>query len=315
MGKGSMRILHIRNVANYAWRLAQAQKALGHDAVVWAQGENPFNFPCDDHIRFNDPVRWNTAMLLRLPEIRDFDVVHIHGGIWRSQVFYRLKFLPVKKAIHYYGTETRTGKGLFHMDITPVHFYTPPDLRRWHPDGICMPLIVDLPPLPLWKPQNETPIFAHFSTSERNKGTLKVIAMFSSAFGPLEHHEMPILQGTKDIYVGKDAELHVFRKITPHSVERVMKQADVIFDQIADFGIYGTISAEAMAHGKPTLATIDRSLYPPDCPVIYPTAAALRELVDNVVLRESMGKRGRAHAEREHAADTVARRVLDAYPD
>jgi hypothetical protein len=120
-------------------------------------------------------------------------------------------------------------------------------------------------------------------------------------------------QGTKEIYVGRGAELRVFHRIPDHGVEQVMKQADVIFDQIVGFGVYGTISAEAMSYGKPVLATIDHALYPPDCPVIYPSPMVLKELACDEVLRRSIGAKGRAHAEREFDAKAVARRVLDAY--
>ena len=86
-----MRIAHINNIANVAWRLAEAQRRLGHEAVVFSVRDNPFQFPFDVRVENAEgPLFWNAAMLRRTKLFASFDVLHVHGGIWVSQVFYPL---------------------------------------------------------------------------------------------------------------------------------------------------------------------------------------------------------------------------------
>ena len=305
-----MRILHIRNIANYGWQLAQAQRRLGHDAVVWAQGASLYGFPCDDTIASSDPVRWNLSMLRRWSLIRDFDVVHIHGGIWPTQVAFRL--MKNFKAVHYHGSETRSGKGMSWQSIADVKFISTPDLQRYHPDAIWAPQPIDLPELGEHF-EHDVPMFAHFVRGNQ-KGTPQVIEMFSRAFGPLQHLYLEFPQGgRKDFYIGEKAELWVFEGIPHDGVEQVIKAADVVFDQISPYGIYGYVSVEAMAHERPVLATLNRALYPSDCPVVYPRVTKLMELARDMDTRLRYGELGRAYVERVHDSSVVAQRVLDAY--
>src|SRR3990170_1480001 len=61
--KHGMKIAHINNIANVAWHLAQAQKRLGHEAVVFSLDESPFAFPRDVTIRgARGPLGWNARM-------------------------------------------------------------------------------------------------------------------------------------------------------------------------------------------------------------------------------------------------------------
>ena len=105
----------------------------------------------------------------------------------------------------------------------------------------------------------------------------------------------------------------MLRQIPHDRVESVIRRADVVFDQIAPFGIYGYITVEAMALGKPALSTINRELYPADCPVIYPRVTKLMELAKDESGRRHYGELGRAYVERVHAAPVVAKKALDAY--
>src|SRR5436309_11256206 len=119
-----MRIAHINNIANVAWRLAEAQRRLGHEAVVFSVRDNPFQFPFDVRVENADgPLFWNAAMLRRTKLFASFDVLHVHGGIWVSQVFYPLfrRVFPTKVlAVHYHGSETRTGKGLYQQGAASI---------------------------------------------------------------------------------------------------------------------------------------------------------------------------------------------------
>ena len=306
-----MRILHLRNIAN-THNLVTAQRALGHDVELWSTGhpERKLNkFPVDDNNPYTDPVRWNLWMLSRLKKLQDFDVLHVHGGIWRSWLMY--KFIKTPLAIHYHGTELRMAVGHYYRDIAKIRFISTPDDLRWIPDGIWLPQPIEIPPEPVYETQNERPVFVHFYLRDNTKRTPKIIEMFNDAFGPLEYKS----HGPEQIYTGKDAELRIYHAIPPTEVLRIMCAADVVFDQMTFYRVYGAVSAEAMANGKPTLVPIDRALFPSDCPVIVPSVPKLMELAYDADARIQYGRMGRAYVERVHDRNVVAKKAIDAYEE
>ena len=118
-----------------------------------------------------------------------------------------------------------------------------------------------------------------------------------------------------DIIVhGNGATLWVFYGI-PHQavLDTIANVADVVIDQYTSLGIYGYVSVEAMALGKPALSTLRRDLYPYDCPVIYPRVTKLMELARDEGYRKWLGERGRAYAGRVYDARQVATKSIDAY--
>ena len=324
-----MKILHLRNIAN-THRFVMAQRALGHEVEVWSTGhpERKLNkFPVQDNNPYTDPPRWNLWMLSRLKKLRKFDIIHLHGGIWRSQIFYKMfeRSLP-PIAIHYHGTELRMAVGHHYQDIARVQFISTPDQSRWVPEGIWLPQPVQLPPTPTYKTENAKPVFAHFFIRENTKRTHKVVEMFNKAFGPLRTQEEIIIQASAAVYEqmykkgqgmrsygGRDAELRTYHGIPPEQVLSIMQQADIVFDQMTFYKVYGAVSAEAMAYGKPTLVPIDQALYPKDCPVIIPTVERLQLLASSESVRESYGRQGRAYAERVHDMNKVAKLTIEAY--
>lgn len=308
-----MRIVHIKNPANLAWRLAEGQRGLGHDATVFSRGDR-YGFPYDE-LMPSGPG-WNVWLLKRLPEFRDADVIHVHGGVWRGEVAYNALRLLRRRPIfvQYNGSEARRGGGLHWRGIADGTFYTDPDIRplvpagsTWCPQPVTLPEMT--PP-----GEKERPLFVHMPSADALKGTRQVVQMFERAFGPCSSYLMDFPGGgTKDLYVGKDAELWVLRGIPHYGVSSVIRHADVVFDQISPMRIYGYASVEAMALGRPVLATLDRTLYPSDCPVIFPGVAKLMELARDADTRAHYGRMGREYVERVHDARAVAERVLDRY--
>lgn len=305
-----MRIAHFPlNIAGYASRLAAAQRELGHEAVVYSRSTAPYNFPADVTLPpHTDPVRFNLNMLRRLPELDDFDVLHVHGGIKRLELGYYALRGP-KVFVNYHGTETRHGFGLYHQRLADALFYTPADLKPYLPyKAVWIPQPIDFKAIQRTGTYtNERPVFLHLRSSD--KGEADIVRMFDAAFGPLE---MATYEGQK-YYTGKDAELRVFGGLSHTRAIFEMSFADVVFDQFTPHGIYGYVAVEAMALGKPVLATVDYRLYPDDCPVLYPNPAKLAELADDENLRREYGERGRRYVERVHEATKVAQTTIQAY--
>ncbi len=310
-----MRIAHFDGFAGVPWTLAEAQRRLGHDVVVFSLHDTPYRFPYDEKIEGTEgAVGWNVAMLRRWKTLAEFDVLHVHGGIWRSQLVYRLfkQRYPWKVlAVHFHGSETRSRKGLHHIGVADLQFHSTPDLAAYLPKSTWVPNPIDLPPPPP-APDNPVPRFGHFVSDPGNKGTLQVIEQFRKVFGLVE----TTTEGSVQKLRGKEAELLVVTRVPHDNALLLMKECDAIIDQFAPFGIYGMVAIEAMAMGKPVLGTPRLEWYP-GCPVIpLQLPGAERRLLDlarDSGLRTELGRAGRAYVAGVHEATRIARQVLKAY--
>lgn len=310
-----MKIAHLDGFAGVAWRLAEAQRRLGHEATVFCLRETPYRFPYDVRLSGTEgPLGWNAVMFANWRTFANFDVVHVHGGIWRAQVFYpffKRRYGWKTLVAHMHGSETRTGKGLHHLGSADLIFHSTPDLAQWLPRSVWIPNPIDMPKLPP-EPENPLPRFGHFASSRVNKGTEQVIALFKETFGPFELEK----GGRIDKFRSKEAELWVVSQIPHSQALEVMAGCDAVIDQISPFGAYGMVAIEAMALGKPVLGTLKPEWYP-DCPISSLQGDQARERLRAVAtdkgLRRSAGAAGRAYVERVHESGKIARKVLEQY--
>ena len=306
-----MRIAHFpQNIANHAWRLAVGQRKLGHEVVVYSRrrADETCGYTSDIYVdgRF-DPIHFNLDMLRRSKELNSFDVIHNHGGIWLTQLAYYLVRKP-KLFVEYHGTDAREGVGLHHQRLADGFFYSTPDLKKRVPhSSIWLPHPIELRPLPE-SVHNKRPLFAHFVSTE--KGTSKFIDLFHQVFG--EANYLFSADRKEERYIAREAELRVYTRVPQERVFAAMQQADVILDRWNQYGIYGYVSVEAMAFGKPVIADIDPLLYPEDCPVLYPTADTLK-LMMHEDARKFAGQLGRKYVERVHESSVVAKKSIDAF--
>ena len=309
-----VRIAHFNNWANVAWTLSRAQRALGHEAVVYELWGNPYGFPADVRVGFRGPTLWNYQMARRAREFASFDVLHVHGGIrWQEPAYPLFAGLFGKTlAVHLHGTETRAGYGRHYLAAADVIFASTPDLREHVPAAAWLPNPIDLSALPAPGPPNEPPRFGHFVSSPVHKGTEAVVAAFRVAFPDAQVSE----EGTRTRYRARDAELLVVFRAPHAEALALMASCDAVVDQIAPYGIYGVVAIEAMALGKPVLASHRPGWYP-GCPVVRiggdTAAEEMRALAADPARRRRLGAEGRAYVERVHAASVVAARTVDAY--
>ena len=307
-----MKIAHWpQNIANHAWRLAEAQRKLGHEVVVYGRkkADASYGYTSDIYIEGRlDPFHFNMDMLRRRKELNSFDVIHNHGGIWKTQLAYYLVRKP-KLFLEYHGTDARESVGLYHQRLADGFFYSTPDLKeKVPPESIWLPHPIELHPLP-GPIDNKRPLFVHFVSTE--KGTSNFVDLFRQAFGRLDL--VFAADGKEQRYAAKEAELRVYTQVPQERVFSAMKQADVVLDRFNQYGIYGYVSVEAMAFGKPVMADINSVLYPKDCPVWYPSVEALRYLSQNEYARKFAGQLGRKYVGRVHEASIVAKKSIDAF--
>jgi len=276
---------------------------------------SPHGFPEDRNIPGGrGPLGWNVAMISRWRVFAEFDVLHVHGGIWRSQIFFPLfkrRYRWKTLAAHFHGSETRSGKGLHHLQSVDVKFRSTPDLASRLPDSIWVPNPIDLPDIPQ-EPDNPIPRFGHFPTRPDQKGTSQILELFGMVFGPLRETSR---EGTR-ILRGPEAELWIVSGRTHNEALRVMANCDAVIDQISSYESYGMVGIEGMAFAKPVFSTLRGGAFV-NCPVL-PLGAA--DTVDNLLavardrdLRKRLGRDGRAYIDRVHNATHVAELVLRAY--
>ena len=298
-----MRIVHVNDMAFVASRLAKAQRDLGHDAIV-------VHLP-------GGPASFNLSLLREARRHRRIDVLHVHGGIRRSQlsVPYLRKFQANVLVVHYHGSDVRSGTCLHYQSYADAQICATPDLlsllnrsptsSRWHREGVLRPVWIPNPiePMP-WAPDppaRDRVLFGHFPSKPEMKGTDKILTAFRRAF-PHDEAELMVITGR------------------PHDValDR-MRECDAIIDQLTAFGMYGVVSTEAMAMGRPVLSSYDPTWFSPlgKCPVVeldeFNAVQMLRLVAQDRRLRVRLGEEGRAWVAKVHDASRIAERTLALY--
>lgn len=188
--------------------------------------------------------------------------------------------------------------GMAHRVLVPD-----PEMASYVPGATILPRAVDLrdwPASPL--PANDTAIVVHAPTSRVLKGTDDV----ERAVAELRDE-------------GVAVELRLVEGMAQDAAREIYRSADVVVDQLR-IGWYGVFSVEAMALGRPVLCYIREDLLPHlgTSPPLMPTTRErlkedLRRLLADRALREDLGRRGRAYAERVHDSRAVARQLAGIY--
>src|SRR6267378_2219533 len=286
-GRRSMRIAHINNMANIAWNLAQAQRRLGHEATVFSIYDFPSRFPYDVGISgTRGPLFWNVAMARRIFTFQKFDVLHVHGGMRLTQVFYPLfkRLFPRKVlVVHFHGVDARSGLGRHHVKRADVQFRSTQDLASFVPDSEWLPSPIQLSDA-IPQTSNRVPRFGHFPFR----------------WSPV---------------AAKEAELIVVSGRRHDEAIRIMAGCDIVIDQISDLRIYGMAALEAMSLGKPVMSNFNPDWFPGTPVVRIETNPVhqFQELAIDAGRRHELGRRGRAFIAEVHEAGKIARRTLDAY--
>lgn len=310
-----MRILHIRDFASVARNLADAQTALGHRARVMARRERIVEAPDVVLPAAMDPVRAQLAILRHQTDLRAADVLHIHGGISRTEFvwpFLRRAFSQKVFVVQLHGSEARTGMGLHHLALADRVFCSTPDLVRFVPGSEWLPNPVSVPAQPSGIPPGKA-VVGHFPTRRAIKGTPLVLDAFRGLGTTSESTPEPGITRLEN----ETAVLLVVEG-QPHArALEIMDRCALVIDQVNDLGIYSMVSVEALARGKVVLSSYDPALYPDSLPVVRLTPDSLQDALEEWLripeAWASRGREGRTFVQRVHAADRVAAQTLRAY--
>ncbi len=281
-----MKILHLNDPARVAYTLAHNQREMGHEAQVL-------------RLAGLGPLGWTGKLLRNQSVFRDADIVHAHGGIRLSQ--FLLSCFREKLVVHFHGSDARLGGAMHHLRFARRRIVSTPDLLNLVPDSIWIPN-------PLAIPCREPPytkeglvLVGHFPTNPSMKGT----ALIQRALNGMHTAALKVFHG-RDHTSALDA----------------MENCDIVIDQLMPYGVYGTVTLEAMAMGKPVICSLNPALYPETPPIVAmdPDALSPKELrsaiLDLIETREHWPDwriTGRRWLETYHNSRTITEKVLHIY--
>lgn len=297
-----MRILHLNNTANVAVQLRDAQRALGHEAIVVTISGigNYLNYPEDWRLYPLDGIANKVAFASQVfGLVRWADVVHFHNPYWPSLI-HLLKAMTGRKTFiaHYHGLGSVRRWKLMADSATAMILSTP-NLRPHCPRGIYIPNPMKPLEPPTRRRRSGRPMrVVHGHTNppdlERVKGTITI----RNVVNRVPEAELVEVQGR------------------PHQEAlRIYETCDVAVDQIR-IGWYGMFALECMSMGIPTLGYVDdpyrigNPVYPVDD---FTLGETLEQFVRDEELRRRVGEAQRKHVMRIHDPSSIARKVLEVY--
>lgn len=263
--------------------------------------------PAERGVQFGEARRFEVLNRVRhlpafLAVAEPYNVLHFHYRTYLPQFldlpFWRLRGKRIWVSFHGSDIRGRTLKAANPLlRLADRVFVSTPDLLATLPDAEWLPNpCPTLDPAPL--PDNDPPVVVHCPSNPALKGT----AVIEQAVAWLIRQE------------GRE---FIYRRVTGCSHEETlaaMRAADIVIDQARFSGLYGMVSIEAMALGRPVLSAVDRRTLarrPPGCPVVpcgtsmIEIAAALAYLLDAPGRRALIGHRGPEYVARVHGPDAV----------
>lgn len=227
---------------------------------------------------------------------KKYDILHFH---FNSIVplyfdFYLYKIMRKKIILHYRGDDIRNKsyKNWFSFLADEI-FVSTVDLLKYTPKRArWVPNVIDLEKYPFigTSKHKKTVTIVHAPSNWKAKGTKIILDSISNLKAK-----------------GYCINFELIESKSQHEAVSHYMSADIVIDQInPKIGVYGNVSIENMALGKPVVCTINSEYYQyfPDLPIYKATPENLTEelelLITNPDLRSILGVRGREYVEKYH---------------
>jgi len=326
-----MRVFHgIVEIAGQMGILCGALKKRGHIAVGYNTYHSYLGYK--EHIINTDIFEVQKVFQHIL---NFYDIFHYHYGTTLSPQFEDIKQIKDKGKkiiMHHWGNDVRsydlarlnnpyvyTGDSPpdieIHEKLSKISQYIPeaivqdyevlPYVKSYYKKVHILPIAIDL--------QNFQPVYPDIT----KKRPLILHAPTNPDFKGTAHIENAIAQ----LKVTHDFDYQRIEKMNHEQVINLYKAADLIVDQIL-CGSYGLLSVESMALGKPVIAFIRPDLkntFPSDLPIVSGNPDTVKEsiktLLEDPQMRVGLGIKGRQYAEKYHAKDVVAEKLLSIYAE
>ncbi|WP_274363657.1 glycosyltransferase [Paenibacillus thermotolerans] len=153
-----------------------------------------------------------------------------------------------------------------------------------------------------------------YKTERSKEGPLVVHAPTQREFKGTEH----VLKTIEKLQAEAPFRFRLVEGLNHSEAIRLYQEADIVIDQIL-CGMYGNLSVEAMALGKPVVCYIRPDLlkHYPNLPIVSANPdtlyETLRKLLKHRQLRVEIGQKGRLYVERNHSAEHVIGKLIDIY--
>ena len=305
-----MKVLHLNNPAQVASNLVFAQRELGIDANLAITGNKNLheNYDYDLSTIPTKYFQGKFELGRRLYGlIKDCDILHYHGQAisagYRDLILWAgIMNKPV--VLHYHGSEIRNKKpSKFTNDFVKHIYVSTPDLLKSAPDAEWLPNPTNLEKIVYSDLDiNEKLVILHAPSNRKIKNTQAVI------------DSIEVLKEE-----GIEVELNLAENIEHEKLMRMIAQSHVVIDWVnPDFGIYGVLSIESMATGRPVICTLTDSLYKEyDLPIINCHPNDLSNTIRNIYSeRENLiekGKLGYDFVHKYHDSSEIAKKVINRY--
>ena len=305
-----MKVLHLNNPAQVASNLVFAQRELGIDANLAITGNKNLhdNYDYDLSTIPTKYFQGKFELGRRLYGlIKDCDILHYHGQAisagYRDLILWAgIMNKPV--VLHYHGSEIRNKKpSKFTNDFVKHIYVSTPDLLKSAPDAEWLPNPTNLEKIVYSDLDiNEKLVILHAPSNRKIKNTQAVI------------DSIEVLKEE-----GIEVELNLAENIEHEKLMRMISQSHVVIDWVnPDFGIYGVLSIESMATGRPVICTLTDSLYKEyDLPIINCHPNDLSNTIRNIYSeRENLivkGKLGYDFVHKYHDSSEIAKKVINRY--
>ena len=305
-----MRVLHLNNPAQVASNLVRAQRELGIDSNLAVTGNKHLHDNYDYDLS-SIPTKFFQGKFelgRRLYGlIKDCDILHYHGQAisagYRDLIMW-VGIMNKPVILHYHGSEIRNKKHLKLANDFVKHIYvSTPDLLKSVQSAEWLPNPVNLKKIGYSDlNKNEKLVILHAPSNRKIKNTQAVIGAIDTL---------------KD--EGLEIELNLAENIGHEKLMGMISESDIIVDWInPDFGIYGVLSIEAMAIGRPVICTLTESLYKEyDLPIIncHPNdlSNTIRTLYSTRDKLMDKGKLGYDFVHKYHDSSEIAKKVINRY--
>ena len=279
--------------------LSKALNKIGIESKVLSTAPHPFGFKEDYLLPRQWFIRYALGrMLWRKYYI--FDLLHNHDNI------------PLSKYVldHWKGRMIQQ----YHSPATKKPLY--PDVFSF----VSLPTIINTVPNSSWLPLPVETDF--FSPIKMDYDGPTRVGFCDQTMDPNKSQYIPKSEIQKALVNLKDKAIaRHLRDIIHHSkMPEYFNNIDIWVDRFG-LGFYGFAACEAASMGRPVICEIDEQArsYVPDCPFLVTTRSgisnAIQTLVEDEVLRKSLGAKAREYTLQIHDYMRVAKTCLSKYEE
>lgn len=293
-----MKIAHINNTSGVASRLALKQISKGYKSDVFVF--NRIAYQQFGGIKFNYSSPFSRWKFFNL--IKSYDVWHYHYPYGSLKSKLEKKHHDKIFIKHYHGSDLR---GKFENDFC---FVSTPDLLQFAPNGVWIPIPVDIDKLETISETAKIPLF--------DKKPLKIAHY---PYYKIRSHEDNYREGLLHAKEHLGCEIINIINLKHDDALKLLSECDIVIGKIMpEMGWFSTFELEGMFFGKPVIAYISDDLYNQFHPPVYKTTKItfkqdLETFLTNPSELERLSLLGKTYVREFHSIDKISEKIEKYY--